>query len=439
MRQARILLLSVLAVMVCASCACCEDIVRIAIAKFESATSEATDQDAASITDIFTDTMIHTRSIAVIERTRLEEVFREQRMSMSGVLDPSTAAKAGKLLGCKYVILGSVTQLREDETKIHNKNTTTTKRTAEATLYARVIDTDTGEAVYSDSYTAKVSSRSEEARSREYGINRGLSGMKQQAITNAAKVLSSKIREAIVDESARVIAVDRGIITLNRGASSGVHAGDMYLVYMDGDELRDLDGTVLGREVQNIAVIEVYEVQEKYSRAGVIKRKTLTKQSYTGNPSLIEVGDKTRYLSKEESDAIIRQGVFIGRRPGIGDDFIIDGPRPPRPRPEPAYGMERTSTRPEKVIAGYDISEDDKKSRIAAHKKLIRSNARDRNTYNGYVALANSYSGDYLAAYQAGATALALGMKDEARDWFDRALSINPDYKPAQDGKAKSR
>ena len=292
MKKTGILLLSVLVMLSCLSgIARAEEIVRIAIAKFVSATSEATDQDAASITDIFTDTMIHTRSIAVIERSRLEEVFREQRMSMSGMIDASTAARVGKMLGCKYIILGSVTQLKETQTQIRNKNTTTTKSTAEATLYARVIDTETGEAVYSDSYTGQASSRAEEKHHQDYDIKRGMSSMKQQAIASAAKVLSSKIREAIVDESARVIAVERGALTLNRGTSGGVHTKDLYLVYMDGPELRDLDGTVLGRDVLNIAVIEVYEVQDKYSRAAVVKRKSLRGQLYTGNPALIAVNN----------------------------------------------------------------------------------------------------------------------------------------------------
>lgn len=451
MKKSLIFLLCVFAVVgVISGTAHSEEIVRVAIARFESATSEATDQDAAAVTDIFTDTMIHTRSIAVIERTRLEEVMREQRMSMSGIVDASTAAKVGRLLGCKYIILGSVTQLKETNTKIRNKNNTTTKVTAEATLYARVIDTDTGEVTYSDSYTAQAVSRSEEKHHQDYDIRRGMSGMKQQAITSAAKVLSSKIREAIVDESARVIAVERGVITLNRGAAGGVHNGDYYLVYIDGPEMRDLDGTVLGTEVLNIAIIEVYEVQEKYCRAGLMKKKSLKNQIYTGSPALISIGDKTRYLSREEADSIVRNGSFIGRRPGFGDDFgtgpeefTDDSPRPPRPqrqRPEyQEYGMERTSTKPERVIAGYDIPEGDKKARIAAHKKLIRSNARDRNTYNGYAALANSYQGDYLAAYQAGATALAMGMVSEANEWFSRALAINPDYKPAYDGLAKTQ
>ena len=445
MKKTGILLLSVLVMLSCLSgIARAEEIVRIAIAKFVSATSEATDQEAASITDIFTDTMIHTRSIAVIERSRLEEVFREQRMSMSGMIDASTAARVGKLLGCKYIILGSVTQLKETQTQIRNKNTTTTKSTAEATLYARVIDTETGEAVYSDSYTGQASSRAEEKHHQDYDIKRGMSSMKQQAIASAAKVLSSKIREAIVDETARVIAVERGAVTLNRGTSGGVHTKDLYLVYMDGQELRDLDGTVLGRDVLNVAVIEVYEVQEKYSRAAVVKRKSLRGQLYTGNPALIAVGDKTRYLSREEADSIIKQGAFIGKRPGLGNDFVFDdlppSSQPSRPRPD-AYEsrMERISTKPEKVIAGYDLSEHDKRARIAAHKKLVMSNSRDRKIYDGYVSLANSYRGDYLAAYQAGFTALVLGMRSEAAEWFDRALSINPDYKPAQDGRAKTR
>lgn len=413
-----------------------DDIVRIAVARFVSSTSEATDQQAAAITDIFTDTLMHTKSIAVIERSRLEEVLREQRLGLAALTDPATAAKAGRLLGCQYVILGSVTHLKENISQTRYKKSTTTKVEAEASLYARVIDTTTSEVTYSESYTGKASDKFKSYHSDDYSRSEGLSSMKQQAITSAARILSSKIRESIADESARVIAVDGGTISLNRGSALGVHKRDLYLVYTDGKEIRDLDGTILGSEVLNIAVIEIDDVQEKYSRAGVIKRRTLFKCIDTGSPAFIRVGDKTRYITDEEADALVKRKAFITSRPKPeGLDSLTEDVNA---KNSSGQKFEKVSTNPERVIANYDLPEGEKNSRISLHKKLVKA-ARNRNTYSRYVELANSYDGDYLAAYQAGMTALALGMKSDAFDWFNKALMINPDYKPAQEGRAKLR
>jgi len=45
--------------------------------------------------------------VKVVERERLQEVLKEQQLGTSGKLDPRTAARIGKLLGARYLVLGS--------------------------------------------------------------------------------------------------------------------------------------------------------------------------------------------------------------------------------------------------------------------------------------------------------------------------------------------
>ena len=45
---------------------------------------------------------------SVIERDKLALVLKEQGLATSGAVDPSSAAKVGKILGVKYIILGGV-------------------------------------------------------------------------------------------------------------------------------------------------------------------------------------------------------------------------------------------------------------------------------------------------------------------------------------------
>lgn len=42
----------------------------------------------------------------IVERDRLEELLAEQKLGLEGKLDSATAAKVGKLLGARYVVLG---------------------------------------------------------------------------------------------------------------------------------------------------------------------------------------------------------------------------------------------------------------------------------------------------------------------------------------------
>jgi TolB-like protein len=44
--------------------------------------------------------------IRIVERDRLEEILAELKLGQSGKIDPASAAKVGKLLGARYMVLG---------------------------------------------------------------------------------------------------------------------------------------------------------------------------------------------------------------------------------------------------------------------------------------------------------------------------------------------
>ncbi len=63
-----------------------------------------------AVSEIVSTSLAGARDITVVERMRLAEVARQHRLSMSGVVDTATAAKAGKLSGARYFILGAVSR-----------------------------------------------------------------------------------------------------------------------------------------------------------------------------------------------------------------------------------------------------------------------------------------------------------------------------------------
>jgi TolB-like protein len=52
-------------------------------------------------------------AIQLVERERLEEVLAELKLGQSGKLDAASAARAGKLLGARYMVLGSYFDLKD--------------------------------------------------------------------------------------------------------------------------------------------------------------------------------------------------------------------------------------------------------------------------------------------------------------------------------------
>jgi curli biogenesis system outer membrane secretion channel CsgG len=64
------------------------------------------------ISDLIVDELVNDGSFRVIERKRLDAILAEQNFSNSERADPSaaTVAKLGKVLGVKYLIVGSITK-----------------------------------------------------------------------------------------------------------------------------------------------------------------------------------------------------------------------------------------------------------------------------------------------------------------------------------------
>jgi TolB-like protein len=52
-------------------------------------------------------------SFQIVERGRLEAILAEQKLGATGKLDPATAAKVGKLLGARYLVMGGYFDLND--------------------------------------------------------------------------------------------------------------------------------------------------------------------------------------------------------------------------------------------------------------------------------------------------------------------------------------
>src|SRR6187200_1655476 len=71
------------------------------------------------ISDMIVDELVNDGSFRVIERKRLDAILAEQNFSNSERADPSaaTVAKIGKVLGVKYLIVGSITKFGLEQKK----------------------------------------------------------------------------------------------------------------------------------------------------------------------------------------------------------------------------------------------------------------------------------------------------------------------------------
>jgi curli biogenesis system outer membrane secretion channel CsgG len=426
--------------------------VRIGILPFDSKARGISKEQANTITDLFTYLLSQSKTLAVFERDQLAAIGREQKLGASGLIDPSTAVKIGKLIGLQYILLGSVTQLDKRGSLSDIYGVVVGSEQTTATIDLRILDVETAEVV--TALRANGSSKNE-----VFGIifnkhasymNANFSGAEQRAIVDAVNKLGYDVKTALGDEVSRVIDVSSDEIALDVAAAA---EGALYLIYAEGKNIVDLDGNIVGRNKTPIAVVKVSDVNVGYSLAQIVPNG--------GNRSLIRRGDGIEPISSEKAKQLVTGKKFAKSRPREQSDTFetflanentspsipagqlpllsnsgkTESTPPASASQSSDRSLENISTDPTKVIATYGLPSGEANILRIAH--LNAQKFSGEKAYDKYVELANSYSGDYLAAYGAGEAARKLKKNNDAKEWYGKALAININYRPAQDALKK--
>lgn len=67
----------------------------------------------AALPDLISVNLLKYPEFKVIERKRLQDVLQELHLPSTGIVDPVSAQRIGKILGANIMVLGSITQLGE--------------------------------------------------------------------------------------------------------------------------------------------------------------------------------------------------------------------------------------------------------------------------------------------------------------------------------------
>lgn len=464
MKLLKALLLSLMVIVLCTPSFSAEEVIRVGVLRFETKANGISQRNAESITDELTRMLTSSYSIAIIDRSVIDSIAREHRMNLAGLIDPRTAAQLGQAAGIQYLITGAVTNFGVKESVNHsdsrgfwnsiaakNRNDSflralgseTTEKTenAEVTLDLRIIDVNTHEVVLSMAETGNASRTTKVSSGSSGGsANADIVSLRDSAISDAVARIGQRIKEAVAGEYPQVLRVSGGEIYLSLGATSGVKVGNRYKISFEGEEILDMRGNVIGRETKPLAIVEVDDVKNDYSTARVIKKG--------GNISNIQRGDRIEAVSPREIEDIMKRKAIPDRRPqrSLGSSGL-EGPELnsrfnsiAESESESSSStvvaasstsiFENSSTDPSRVIPTYGLPSGEARAREQLHRNLQRT-GKNRNAYDRYVEMSNSYSGDYLAMYQAGIIAQAMGRKNDAAMWFDKALGVNPNYEPA--------
>src|SRR4051812_6977735 len=227
----------------------------------------------------FSENKLLANKFSVVERDKLDLVLKEQGLAQTGAVDPATAAKVGKILGVKYIILGGIDKfdVNKNSGAIGRFGVGASVVQSNATVNLRVVDSTTAERVVSvagDGAIKKGGGFLKDAsfsRDAEWGL--ASETVNEAAKAVVAKLVSSDYLARISDAAhpggvveGKIIKVDGNKAYINLGASSGIKMGDKFDVVNVGEALIDPDtGAKLGASEKQTGSGAVVEVQDKFA------------------------------------------------------------------------------------------------------------------------------------------------------------------------------
>jgi curli biogenesis system outer membrane secretion channel CsgG len=241
---------------------------RVAVLDFDCSTVESgvksiygADRDIGKgIADLIVEKLVASGEYSVIERKALDKVLTEQNFSNSDRVDPNSAAKIGRVLGVDAIVIGSVTLLGRDDTRVV------------VGISARMVSTDTAEIL------AAAKGQSTSSLSKDKPIGSG--GMKNPSVAAAILGEASNLAvaqlclqldsirrtmpEKVVAIDGVVADVEGGVVVLNVGRLAGVRVGDRLTALRKIREVRDPTNGSLIRSIDNrVGDVIVTEVDER--------------------------------------------------------------------------------------------------------------------------------------------------------------------------------
>jgi curli biogenesis system outer membrane secretion channel CsgG len=210
--------------------------------------------------------------IDVIDRAQIDRIMREQNLRFSDRFDPKDAPKLGRLLNVDAIVTGTVesvvTDIKDNRIGIGPVGYGKSEAVAEVTASTRVISTETGRIVYSETETKRATYKLGQnygktgrgATSTQSGsrTNSPVQMAAARAIDEAGDELGSKILERIKDVPARAgsSAVSSNV---ERSAppkpATGSSTQAFYVGRVDGNKVYVGAGENVGLKVNDVLEI----------------------------------------------------------------------------------------------------------------------------------------------------------------------------------------
>ncbi len=210
---------------------------RLSLAVLPFDNKGGTPEVSSMVQDNMITTLYNLRRFKILERSKIDEIVKEQKLGMTGFIDPAKAVKVGKVIGVDAILMGSISSTATG-----------------VAITARLIDTETGTII-----TAK------DAFSDQASL---------QNIKNMSQDIAIQIYNDVPLVEGYVIRVDPTQVILDVGTNKGMRKGMKMVIYKEGDAItHPATGEILGKTVTKLGEVLLTEVQEKMSEASIVDKE----------------------------------------------------------------------------------------------------------------------------------------------------------------------
>lgn len=219
--------------------------------------------------------LVKSRKFTVLERSFVEKIMKENKLTESDYAKPGEDQRIGKLLVADYLVVGHVDRVEFYMEKKFIEITKETSIRLKSTMkvHFRVVETKSGKVVCANTITRKLDSKDIPSQDRK---NMTGGDYRDLLFSDTAIAASTYILEGVYP--VKIASVQGDDLVINRGEGTGINVGGLYEVYAQGEPVKDPDtGDIIGSDETKVGLIEITSVQQKFSKAKVLKSEgTLT-------------------------------------------------------------------------------------------------------------------------------------------------------------------
>jgi TolB-like protein len=227
------------------------------------------------VADAIITELVKLNRFEVVERTQLEKVVAEQRLSLADLGDSAKAAEAAKILGADLIVTGSITEAASSQTGRGYVVFKKKKLTGRVVLDARLINIRTTKAVWGSTTEGQEELTSKDILAFRGSSVAGVEFLLGKAVRKATNKLVEELvplldqvaggasAEGFAVQATAVIRGDK--LYIGVGSKAGVVKGDGFQLVALGEPFKIGDKTI--REEIEVGTVEIDQVQAEYATA----------------------------------------------------------------------------------------------------------------------------------------------------------------------------